>query len=418
MQRIDVVVIGGGQAGLSASFALGRLGVEHIVLERGRVGERWRSERWDSLRLLSPNWQTRLPGFSYRGPNPDGYMRAGRFALHLAQYARSFGAPVLAGTTVLRVARKGTAYIVDTDRGRFLALAVIIATGECAAPKLPAWVSAVPSRIYQCSAASYRRPEQLPEGGVLVVGASASGVQLADELRRSGRSVALAVGRHVPLPRHYRGLDIMTWLDWSGILDERPVPRLDAAGVVTQDGPSLQLVGRKTPEQLDLAYLASHGVTLTGHMTGVDGGRALFAADLAQTAHAAVAKQQRLLARIDDYIARSGLRVAPPQPTQAPRLELDRAPTTLDFHGRDIRSIVWATGFVPDYSWLDVPVFDARGRLRQREGVTDAPGLYVLGLRFLRHRNSNLIDGVGRDAGVIAAWVEQELNRRIRRVAA
>ena len=265
MRRTEAVVIGGGQAGLAMSRCLSDLGVEHVVLERGRVAERWRSERWDSLRLLTPNWQSRLPGFRYQGPDPDGYMRMPEVVDYLERYARSFAAPVEAGTTVLSVEPAGTGYRVATDRGSWEAPSVVVATGHCDTPLVPGLARQFSDRVTQVVPTRYRDPGQLPQGGVLVVGASASGVQLAHEIHASGRPVTLAVGRHTRLPRVYRGRDILWWLDAMGIFDESVADVFDLA--ISRGQPSLQLVGRPDHATLDLPELQERGVRLVGRAT-------------------------------------------------------------------------------------------------------------------------------------------------------
>jgi putative flavoprotein involved in K+ transport len=410
MRRTEAVVIGGGQAGLAMSRCLAQTGVDHVVLERGRVAERWRSERWDSLRLLTPNWQTRLPGFRYEGPEPDGYMRMPEVVDFLEGYARSFDAPVEEGTTVLAVEAEDDGYRVTTDRGTWSASSIVIATGYCDTPLVPPFAGRLSGDIAQVVPTRYRHPGQIPEGGVLVVGASASGVQLADEIHASGRPVTLAVGRHTRLPRVYRGRDILWWLDATGIFDESTRDVADLAASRRQ--PSLQLVGRPDRATLDLRALQDRGVRLVGRSVGVDGDRVLFADDLVAHTAAADARLARLLQRIDIFAARTGLdaEVGPPEPFQ-PFLWPGPAPAGIDLRAEGIRTVVWATGFRRSYPWLKVPVLDARGEIRHEGGVTPRPGLYVIGLYFLRHRKSSFIDGVGRDAMDLTAHLADHLRR-------
>ncbi|MCB4821347.1 NAD(P)-binding domain-containing protein [Roseicella aerolata] len=397
MQRSPVVIIGAGQAGLAMSHCLAARGVAHVVLERGRIGERWRSERWDSLRLLTPNWMARLPGWSYRGAEPDGFMAAGEFARHLEAYAAAMRAPVEPGVTVQAVRRGPHGYRVATSRGLWEAEAVVIATGHCDRPAIPAWARALPAGIRQVTTADYRNPSQLPEGGVLVVGASASGVQLAEEIQRSGRQVHLSVGRHTRLPRHYRGRDIWHWLDRSGLLDERVTQVCDLLQARRQ--PSFQLVGRPEGGTIDLGTLQAEGVRLLGRASGAVGGVLQLEDGLRETVAAAQQVLLRLLARIDGIADAEG---APREPCAAPRIAAGAAPGSLDLAAEGIGSVVWAGGFRRDYRWLQVPVLDAGGEIIHRGGVTPEAGLFVLGLRFMRRRRSNLIDGVGQDAAELA----------------
>jgi putative flavoprotein involved in K+ transport len=409
MKRTDVVVIGGGQAGLAASRCLAARGVDHVVLERGRLAERWRSERWDSLRLLTPRWQSRLPGFSYRGPDPDGFMSRREVIGYLEAYARSFAAPVEDGVAVRAVERDGDGYRVTADRGTWRAESVIVATGHCDRPHVPALAAGLPADVVQLVPTRYRNPALLPAGGVLVVGASATGIQLADEIHRSGRPVTLAVGRHVRLPRRYRGRDVMAWLDATGFLDQgaETVADLEAA----RRQPSLQLVGRPDHRTLDLGVLLDAGVRLVGRVRGVEGSRVLLAEDLAETFAGAERRQARLLGRIDAHIARTGQTAAPPAEPLRP-IAPPAAPAAIDLRAEAIRTVIWATGYRRSYPWLRVPVLDERGEIRHVGGITPASGLYVLGLQFLRRRKSSFLDGVGEDAAVLVDHLARRLARR------
>ena len=410
MRRTDVIVIGAGQAGLAMSWHLARRGIDHVVLERGRVAERWRSERWDSLRLLSPNWCSRLPGWSYDGPDPDGFMTKPEITRYLAGYAAAFGAPVLEETTVVSVAIAGEDWRVATDHGAWCARGVVIATGHCDRPLIPVIAAGVGRAAHQMSAIDYRNPAGLPDGGVLVVGASASGVQIADELRASGRDVALAVGSHSRLPRRYRGRDIFWWLDRSGILDE-PIDRTRNAEAARRQ-PSLQLIGDASRASIDLGTLADCGIRLIGRATAAGEGRMAFAGDLAETVGSAERRLIRLRDRIDGYILQSGEEVPDAEPF-AP-LSLTCGETTLDLRAEGISTVIWATGFRRRYPWLRAPALDARGEIVHRGGITPLPGLCVIGLRFLRTRKSSFIDGVAEDARALAEHMSHHLDASCR----
>jgi putative flavoprotein involved in K+ transport len=401
----DTVVIGAGQAGLAASHHLTGHGRDHVVLERDRVGVRWR-DTWDSLHLLTPNWLNTLPGRPYRGADPDGFTPAAAFAAELADYARASAAPVEEDAGVERVSRRGDGFEVVTARGTWFAANVVVATGWTDRPAIPATTAAV----YQVAPREYRNPGSVPGGGVLVVGASATGAQLAEELRAAGRDVTLAVGNHSRLPRGYRGRDIYYWLDRLGALsrtiDDMPDP------VRARREPSAQLIGRPG-QTLDLATLAAGGVRLVGRVRGVDGHRVRLAPDLPATVGAADRRLRRLLARIDRHIDANPETVAPESvaPESAwpsgpaepvPAVALPRPVEELDLRAAGIGSIVWATGYRRAYPWLRVPVLDALGEIRHRRGRTPVPGLYVLGQRFQHRRSSNFIGGVGRDAAFVA----------------
>jgi putative flavoprotein involved in K+ transport len=397
MKYTDTVIIGGGQAGLAMSCCLREHGVKHIVLERGRVGERWRSERWDSLRLLTPNWQSRLPHWHYKGDDPDGYMTTQEFVEHLERYARSFNAPVYDGTTVQAVENVARgSYRITTDRGVWMARNVVIATGHCDVPWVPPIASGLADDLHQVVPSDYRNPGQLPTGNVLVVGASATGAQLAEELAAAGRQVTLAVGRHTRLPRTYRGRDILWWIDTMGGFMAPADPADEAKS------PAPQLVGAPDNRSLDVQQLQRRGVRLAGKVTGVEGHRVRFGRNLAEVVRAADKQMEITLAKIDEFAATMGLDDMTGTKEIIPPTRLRDVPTEIDLEEEGITTVLWATGYRRSYPWLKVPVLDERGEILHRSGVTDEPGLYVLGLRFQRRKNSNFIDGVGNDAAELA----------------
>jgi putative flavoprotein involved in K+ transport len=413
MNRTDVLVIGAGQAGLAMSACLSARGIEHVLLERGAVAERWRSNTWNSLRLLTPNWMTRLPGHLYRGDDPQGFMHKSDVVRLLEGYGRAVAAPIQPHTRVLRAMAGQQGYLVSTDRGPWWARALVIATGACHATRVPAWARQLPDSIAQVLPEDYRSPRELPAGGVLVVGASSTGAQLAEEIHLSGRPVTLSVGRHIPLPRRYRGRDVMDWLDAAGVLNQRAesVSDLDAA----RRQPSMQLVGRDGPD-LDLAHLDRLGIDLVGRALDFEGQRVRFGAELRQSCAEAAVRRRRLLDGIDAFIRVRGDEVEAPAETP-PFVPLDAGRETLDLRAAGIGSVVWATGYRRRYDWLEMPLTDSAGELRHDGGLTAAPGVYVLGLRFLRRRNSNFIDGVGRDAEALAADIARHLRHRPARAA-
>ena len=397
IERITTVVIGAGHAGLAASRCLTARSIDHVVLERGEVANSWRRERWDSLRLLTPNWQSRLPGYHYEGRDPDGYMTMREVVEFISRYAVVIAAPVRTHTTVTSVTRTDVGYTVTTNTGALKCRAVVLASGACNVPSVPSLAQALPPHVQSVTPFDYRNPGHLPDGGVMVVGASATGVQLADEIARSGRAVVLSVGEHVRLPRTYRGRDVLWWMDASGVWNQRydEVDDLMRARGL----PSPQLVGTPERRTLDLNSLIAAGVELVGRLAGVRDGQALFSGGLRNQFALADLKMNRLLTTFDDWARVHGRDGDADLPE---RLEPTRAPSSsrlnLDLRKGEIRSIIWATGFRPDYSWLDVPVVDHKGYLRHDGGVVDAPGLYVLGLPVLRRRKSSFIHGAEDDA--------------------
>jgi putative flavoprotein involved in K+ transport len=361
------------------------------------VANSWRRERWDSLRLLTPNWQSRLPGVRYEGTDPDGYMTMGEVTEFIERFAKVSRAPVRTGVNVTSVRRADDGYRVATSDGEIACRTVVIASGACNRPSVPALGQGVPASVERLTPFDYREPGRLPDGGVLVVGASATGVQLAAEIRRSGRPVILSVGEHVRLPRVYRGRDVLWWMDASGVWDQRydeveDLPR--ARGL-----PSPQLVGTPERATLDLNALTALGVEVVGRWAMVRDGRALFSGGLRNVFSLADLKMNRLLDNFDEWALTSGRDAEFDAPERfAPTAAPDSARLQVDLRSGEIRAVVWATGFRPDYGWLDVPVVDEKGRLRHDGGVVDSPGLYALGLPVLRRRKSTFIHGIEDDA--------------------
>jgi putative flavoprotein involved in K+ transport len=391
---VETVIVGAGQAGLALSRRLTAAGHGHVVLERGRVGERWRSERWDSLRLLTPNWLNRLPGAPPL-PDPHGYLDRLALIAHLEAYAA--GVPVRERTPVRRVRRIREGFHVATERGDWRARNVVIATGDCDVPHVPALAARLPRSVHQLHAARYRRPGALPRGGVLVVGAGPTGQQLAAELARAGRRVVLAVGRHTRMPRRYRGRDVFAWLHATGLLDVRADEVRDLAAA--RRAPSFPLSGAPGGEPLGLDALARLGVTIAGRLERFTARHAHFAPDLPAQMGDAERRLRRVLTQIDAHIERTGAAAGPPE-HPAP-LAVAPGPARLAL-GAGVRTVLWATGYGRAYPWLDVPVLDGAGELVHRSGVTAAPGLFALGLRFQRTRRSHFLGGVGDDAAWIA----------------
>jgi putative flavoprotein involved in K+ transport len=393
--HVPVVVIGAGHAGLAVSHALSGHGVDHVVLERGEVANTWKTERWDSLRLLTPNWQTRLPGLAYDGDDPDGFVTVAELIGFIERYAEHCDAPVRTGTEVTSVAQGDGGYVVTTTEGTWEADAVVLATGAFNRPNVPGLATSLPDELEQVTTLDYKHPGRLRPGRVLVVGASATGLQIADELLRSGREVTVAVGEHVRMTRTYQGRDIMFWLDRIGRLDERydEVDDLVRARRV----PSPQLVGTPDRADLDLNAITARGAELVGRLAAVRDGRALFSGSLRNVCNLADLKLARLLDTIDAWAAQEGLDgdgIVRSEPTRVP----DRPRLAIDLVADGFETVLWATGYRADYSWLHVPVLDRKGELRHDGGVVrDAPGLYRIGLNFLRRRKSTFIHGAEDD---------------------
>lgn len=394
-----IIIVGAGQAGLALSHELTQRGHDHVVLDRGRIAERWRSQRWDSFRLLSPNWHTRLPGHRYDGPDPDGFMCRDEVVGMFERYAASFQAPVIENTTVERARRIGSTWAVATSGGELRGSQLVVATGPHDLPRVPSQARGLAAGLEQMHAADYRNPEQLAPGGVLVVGAGPSGQQLASELARAGRQVMLAVGRHRRLPRSYRGRDAFWWMEQTGA-SEVTVDQLDRAERRRPPGHVVLTGGR----ELSLTELAEDGVMLLGRLAAVDGWRIHLGDNLADDHLDAELAAIRFMDRADEHARYRGLTL--PDPPVRPSLEpppwTRRAVPSVDLRHAGIRTVLWATGYRRDFRWIQAPAFDAHGEPIHRRGITPIPGLAFLGLTWLYRRASASIDGVGRDARYLA----------------
>jgi putative flavoprotein involved in K+ transport len=407
--RISCVIIGAGHCGLAMSRCLSEHSIDHVVLERGEVANSWKYERWDSLRLLTPNWQARLPGYCYTGSDLDGYMTMPETIGFIEQYARHISAPIKQNTTVTSLTRDGSNYKVFTNQGNWECESVVVASGACNLAHVPEMAKALPPSITTLTPMQYRNPDQLDEGGVMVVGASATGIQLAHEIHQSGRPVTLSLGEHVRLPRVYRGKDIQWWLDALGILDER-YDEIDDI-VRGRNIPSPQLVGTPERSTLDLNTLTSKGVRLRGKLAGINQGKAQFSGSLRNACALADLKMGRLLNTIDEWVAENNLEgeVDPPQRYPATEVE-ESPPLIMNIADEGIKTVLWATGYHADYSWLDVPVLDRKGKIRHEGGVVDSPGMYLMGMSLLRRRKSSFIHGAGDDARDLSTHLISYLN--------
>ena len=398
MERVEAVVIGAGQAGLAMSHHLALRGIEHLVLERGRVAERWRSERWDSLVFQFPNWMIRLPGFEYAGSEPDAFMPCSGIVRLLDAYARRIAAPIRCGVRVTGLHRMPSGRLrVETETFSLEAHHVIVATGPYQRPVVPAFSNALPIATWQVTANCYVNAEQLPEGAVLVVGSGASGWQIADELLASGRRLYLSVGRHRRVPRRYRGKDFGWWQERTGAADQ-------VADDVTRALPAPLLTGVNGGYDADLRELARRGATLLGSLGAVSDGRLRFVADLDVNLAKGDESFAQFTSSVDAYVLRHHVSVPEAPPETAPHS--DRRSGTpigeLDIRAAGITSVIWAIGYQHDFGWITCAALDGKQRPVHRRGVSPTPGLYFLGLPRLHKVKSAFLWGVGEDAAHLA----------------
>lgn len=399
---IDVVIVGGGQAGLAVSRELTRAGVAHLVLERGRVGEAWRG-RWDSFCLVTPNWSVQLPDRPYDGPEPDGFMPREEIVAYLVGYAEGCQAPVHEGIAVssLTASAEG-GFVLETSAGSLAARSVVVCTGAYQRPHRPAAAAALPTRLLQIDADQYRNPGELPAGAVLVVGSGQSGCQIAEELCEAGRDVFLACGRAGWAPRRIGEHDLVWWLLNTGDLDD---PLSSLPSPAARLGANLQASGRDGGHDLHYRTLQRLGVTLLGHLRGSDGRRARFAPDFADSVAWGDERNAKFMERIEMVAGRLGIDL--PDVAAPERLNLN-APETVDLSR--FGAVVFAAGYRPHYeSWIHCPAaFDELGFPIHEDGAsTRIPGLYFVGVHFLRKRKSSLLIGVGEDAALVAGKIAQ-----------
>jgi len=412
MEQIETVVVGAGQAGLALSYHLNRMGCEHVVLERGCLAERWRSQRWDSLMFQFPNWSIELPGIPYAGDDPEGFSHRSAVQAFIANYAVRTNAPVRPGVDVLALRRgpRDDRYVVATAQGDVEARNVVLATGPYQKAVMPDVAASLPGDLAQFHTAEYRNPSELPSGAVLVVGSGASGCQIAEELVEAGRRVFFAVGRHQRMPRRYRGRDAIWWRRELGILDQT----VDATPEAQRTPPPL-VTGVRGGYDVDLRRYPQLGITLTGRLVSARDGVAVFAPDLEHN----LALGDRTLAEFvrsaDNYVRRTGLDALPPDTDVRsvalnPRLE---GPSSIDLLAEGIGTIIWATGYVVDFGWVELPICDAQGVPTHRHGVAACTGIYFIGLPWLRKRKSSFLGGVGEDAEFLAERIVERNKSRL-----
>jgi putative flavoprotein involved in K+ transport len=398
VETVDTVVIGAGQAGLAASYHLSRIGREHVVLERGRVGERWRSERWDGFVLNTPNWAQRLPGFHYAGDEPDAFAPLAEVIAYLEGYAQSFGSPVREETEVSRVRRADGGFRVETNDGPFAARNVVVAAGAYQSPTASPLTTSLPTDVHQLHTSAYKRPDQLPDGAVLVVGSGQSGCQIAEELLAAGRRVFLSVGRCPWVPRRDRGRELVHWLIETGFADETVDTLPSPAARLTCNPP---VSGNDGGHDCNPRWLAARGAVLLGRVTGIAGHTAQIGGGLAESLTFGEEFVSTFRRRVDEYVAAAGLDVPEREPDEDPAPLPEIA--ELDLRREGITSVLWANGFRPDHSWIDDVGVDGQGWPVHERGVSPVPGLYFVGLHWLNKRKSSLSLGVGEDAEYVVS---------------
>lgn len=402
-EHVDTVVIGAGQAGLAISYYLTQQNRDHIVLEKKRIGEAWRSGKWDSFTLVSPNWTLQLPGFHYKGNDPDGFLTRDEVVQYLEDYVRLFNPPVRTGIEVTCVRETADGLLVETNSGPFAANNVVVATGAFQKPRIPAYASRIAPHIHQVHSSQYRNPDDLPPGAVLVVGSGQSGCQITEELYQQGRKVYLCTGKAVRLPRRYRGQEIFHWVDALGLFAQT-VDSLESPADRFEANP--QLTGKNGGYALNLHQFALDGVTLLGRLQDASGSKLSIAPDLMENLATADKPDTELRRAIDSYIEKNGLQAPQGDPPPQLRAGYDcEIITELDLDAAGITSILWAAGYAVDFSWIQFPIFDEYGYPVHQRGITSQPGLCFIGLLWLHTSRSNLIFGIAEDAEYIAAHI-------------
>ncbi|HEY9648454.1 MAG TPA: MSMEG_0569 family flavin-dependent oxidoreductase [Chroococcidiopsis sp.] len=400
----SVIIVGGGQAGLSMSYCLKERGIDHIVFEKNKIGYSWRAKRWDSFCLVTPNWQCKLPGFSYPGQDPNGFMKKDEIVAYIEEYAASFDPPIQEGVEVLRV-RKNEAqnqFEVTTATGDYTADQVVIAAGSYHRPKLPALSERLPESVVQLHSSEYRNPESLPDGAVLVVGTGQSGCQIAEDLHLAGKQVHLCVGGAPRSPRRYRGKDVVDWLDQMGYYDlsiddhpQKEKVRSKANHYVT---------GRDGGREIDLRQFALEGMQLHGRLKGIRNGKLEFCSDLEHNLNQADAVAESIKKSIDAFIEKHQIE-APVEPPYQPVWHPIEEDMPIDYQAANITAVIWSTGYQTDFSWIEVPVFDGKGYPGHERGVTAVRGLYFLGLPWLYTWGSGRFSGIAQDAIYLCDYI-------------
>ncbi|WP_373541570.1 MSMEG_0569 family flavin-dependent oxidoreductase [Chamaesiphon sp.] len=398
-----VIIVGGGQAGLSASYCLKQRGIEHIVLEKHTIGHEWRSRRWDTFCLVTPNWQCQLPGYPYPGNDPYGFMPKDEIVKYLEGYAASFNPPIKEGVTVTKVSQMETGlFAVSTSIGEYTGDRVIIAVSGYHTPKIPRLAERLPDAIYQIHSSTYKNPESLPAGSVLVVGTGQSGCQIAEDLHLAGTQVHMCVGGAPRSPRLYRGKDAVEWLDKMGYydisIDEHPKKE------TARSNTNHYLTGRDGGREIDLRKFALSGMKLHGRLRSINDGKLEFQDDLQHNLDRADTVAENIKQNIDRFIEKEQIAAPIEQPYQ-PIWQPENSELSLDLAAANIQTVIWSTGFQTDFSWIDIPVFNGSGYPSHDRGITSVSGCYFIGLPWLYTWGSARFSGVARDASYIAEHI-------------
>ncbi|MFM2312155.1 MAG: hypothetical protein RLZZ04_1431 [Cyanobacteriota bacterium] len=401
--RYPVIIVGGGQAGLSVSYCLKQKGIDHIIFEKHSIGHEWRSRRWDTFCLVTPNWQCQLPGYPYPGNDPYGFMGKDEIVKYLEGYAARFNPPIKEGVTVNKVKQTETGlYAVSTSIGEYIGDRIIIAVSGYHTPKIPRIAEGLPRSIHQLHSSAYKNPESLPAGSVLVVGTGQSGCQIAEDLHLAGRQVHLCVGGAPRSPRLYRGKDAVEWLDKMGYydlsIDEHPKKE------TARSNTNHYLTGRDSGREIDLRKFALQGMKLYGRLRSIEDGKLEFQDDLRHNLDRADAVAENIKQNIDLYIEKAQIK-APIEPPYTPVWQPENSELNLDLVAANIQSVIWSTGFQTDFSWIDLPVFNGSGYPHYDRGVTNLPGCYFIGLPWLHTWGSGRFSGVAHDANYLAEYI-------------
>ncbi|MEM9246948.1 MAG: MSMEG_0569 family flavin-dependent oxidoreductase, partial [Cyanobacteria bacterium P01_F01_bin.153] len=399
-----VVIIGGGQAGLSISYCLKEKGIEHIVFEKFSIAHSWQSKRWDSFCLVTPNWQCTLPGFPYAGDDPYGFMGRDDIVQYVRDYAAFFQPNIQEGVGVEKIVwdAETKTYSLSTSEGHYTADQVVIATGGYHRPKVPRMAERLPQSIVQLHTSEYQNPESLPDGEVLIVGTGQSGCQIAEDLHLSGRTVHLCVGGAPRSPREYRGKDVVEWLDQMGYYDIsiNEHPQKEAVRTKTNH----YVTGRGGGREIDLRQFATEGMQLYGRLESIQGTKLSLRDDLAHNLDQADGVAESIKRTIDSYIEKNAID-APTEDPYRPAWEPKDMPAGVDLESINITTVIWATGYHMTFDWIDVPIFNGKGYPTHERGVTTAEGLYFLGLPWLYTWGSGRFSGVARDATYLADYI-------------